>query len=221
MLSGGARLLLSPNHLTDADQYVLISLVKREEVLNPFIGNSFMAAKAPLFTRPVYKGGTILRRALDELGGIPVFRRVDIEQKGKKTPPEIERLYRQALRRANEVQVAKLIAGNHMGNFPEGTRNRVNHKEVQTLKDGFAYTAIDAAQEVAISIVPIGIYYGGEPKSNKKQDVPSRRKPHIHIGMPIAVDPSSVPEELSLHQVHPAIQYCVDVAVQAYNDRAA
>lgn len=217
--NAGRRILITPNHLTEADQYVLISLVKREEVFNPFIGNSFMPAKASLFMQPAFKGGAVLRRALDELGGIPIVRQEDIRRQGIELTPEIKELHRKAMLRADEVQVSKIIKGNHTGNFAEGTRNRVDHTQVQPLKKGFAYTACRAAEIVGVTVVPVGMYYGGEPQSYQKQDVPDKRKPIVHIGMPMTVETSSPAELVS--QVYPAMQSCVDVAVRTSLARAA
>jgi len=84
------RLALAANHLTDADQYALMSLIQREKVFHPFIGNSFMVAKASLFTRPPSKGGLVLRRALDGMGGIPVFRTEDVEYQDAEPPPKLQ-----------------------------------------------------------------------------------------------------------------------------------
>jgi len=205
------RIALAPNHLTDADQYVLISLVRREKVLRPFIGNSFMPAKASLFTRSPSKGGLVLRWALDELGAIPVIRQEDIRRQGIEMTPEIEELHRKAMLQADEVQVARLISGKHIGDFSEGTRNRKDHTQVQPLKKGFAHTALKAAKNVGVSIVPMGMYYG-EPDDYDMLVVPNKHTPHIHIGMPFRVDPDSSPEDLT-SQLYPAIQSCVDVAV--------
>lgn len=214
-----SRVVLAVNHETELDQYELISLVKREKVFHPFIGNSFMAAKASLFMQPASKGGSVLRWALDEMGGIPVLRMEDIKRQGIEITPEIEAQHHQAILRADDVQLARLIRGSHMGNFPEGTRNRTDHTRVQPLKKGFAHTVLRAANEVGVSIIPMGMYYG-EPESYDKLDIPNKYTPNIHIGMPLRVDPALSPEEL-VGQLHPAMQSCVDVAVRAYLERAA
>lgn len=223
------RLALAANHLTKGDQYVLMSLVQREKVFRPFIGNSFMAAKAPLFKNP------LLRLVLDEMGGIPVFRMEDVknqdtedvehqdtedvEHLDSETPSDIEVLQRLAVLRVNDVQIARLIRGRHMGNFPGGTRNREDHTKVQELKKGFAHTVLNAAKIVGVSIAPIGMYYG-EPDNYNKLDVPNKHTPNMHIGMPLRVDPALSPEELT-SQLELVIQDCVNVAVDAYKDRRA
>jgi len=211
------RLALAANHLTDADQYALMSLIQREKVFHPFIGNSFMAAKASLFTRPPSKGGLVLRRALDGMGGIPVFRTEDVEYQDAETPTEITKLQQLARSRADDVQVARLKRGRHGANFLEGTRNRVDQTQVQPLKKGFAHTVSRAAKDVGVFIVPIGMYYG-EPENYDKLDIPNKYSPNIRIGMPIRVDPALSAGEL-INILRPAMQDCVDVAVRVCLDR--
>jgi 1-acyl-sn-glycerol-3-phosphate acyltransferase len=220
--SAGTRLVISPNHLTEDDQYVIVSVVQREEVLHPLRGHTFIPSKPSLFTRPLRQGGPILRRMIDGLGAIPIVRLEDLDRQGIVITPEIEELHRKAMLRADEIQVSKLVEqGNHMAGFWEGTRNREDHTKVQRLKKGIGYTVCKAAEDVDVSIVPVGVCYGGKPTDYKKLAVPHKYTPHvhIHIGMPFRVETTS-PEEL-VQVVHPAIQGCVDVAVNASMVRAA
>lgn len=115
--------------------------------------------------------------------------------------------------RADEVEVQKLIQGNHMSVFWEGTRNMIDHRVVQKLKNGPAHTAIRASQEVGISVLPVGVYFGGEPTIYKKQDVPKRFTPTVHIGMPIPVESAGENVTELTNLVYASLQDCQDVAV--------
>jgi 1-acyl-sn-glycerol-3-phosphate acyltransferase len=157
---------------------------------------------------------------IDGLGAIPIVRLEDLDRRGMVITPEIEELHRKAMLRADEIEVSKLVEqGNHMAGFWEGTRNREDPTKVQPLKKGIGYTVCKAAEDVDVSIVPVGICFGGKPTDHKKLAVPHKYTPHVHIGMPFRVETTS-PEEL-VQVVRPAIQGCVDIAVNASMVRSA
>jgi len=212
----GTRLAIASNHLTEDDQYVIVSAAQTEKVLHPLRGNTFIPTEVSLFKRPSKKGGWFLRRMVDELGAIPVYRKKDIEREGIEFTPEVEAQYHAAMIRADEVEVAKLVGGSNMAVFPEGTRNRSQHFRVQPLKMGFAHTVCKAAEQVPVSVVPFGIYYGGEPTDYDHPNPPAKYKPHVRIGMPIPVD-NKTPEEL-VEVLRPAIQTCVSFTVRVSNN---
>lgn len=160
----------------------------------------------------------MLRRAVDGLGAIPIVRLEDLKREGVDITPKITELHRRAMLRADEIEVSKLVVqANHMAGFWEGTRNRTDHTKVQQLKKGIGYTACKAAQEVALSIIPIGISYGATPLGDKKLATPYKYTPQVHIGMPIRIE-TTLPEELT-QLVRPALQKCVDVAVKGSAER--
>ncbi len=233
-ISSETRLIISPNHLTGDDQYVIVSLAEKEEIFHPLRGRTFIPAEPSLFTASKKRGGQLLRRAVDGLGALPIYRMEDLRRLGLDDDTETVELYKYGMMRADQVEFAKLtrgISGNpdpfgcldlpsipklpyeHMAGFWEGARNRVDHRKVQPLKTGIAHTACRAAGLVDVSVVPIGLYYGGEPKSYKKLDVPAKFKPTVHVGRPIPVNTSD-PDKL-VELVYPALQDCVDVAVAA------
>lgn len=211
-IGAGTRLIISPNHLTGDDQYVVVSVAQKEPVLHPLRGHTFIPAEPSLFTRAQHKGGALLRRAVDGLGAIPIVRLEDLRRQGVTITPEIEELHKKAILMADEVEISKLVnQGAHMAGFWEGTRNRTDHTTVQPLKKGIGHTACKAAEQVDISIVPVGIYYGGEPTDYRKLDVPQKYTPHVHIGMPLRVETANPGELIRL--VYPAMQDCVNAAV--------
>lgn len=233
------RLNISPNHLTDQDQNVIVAMAQREPVFHPLRGRTHIPAKQSIFNRPLKKGGPILRRAVDGLGAIPVYRMEDLKRLGLDQDDEAVENYEYAMQRVHEVQNVRLVRGvrnhgrptryptpapsnlpyDHWASFWEGTRNLTDHTTVQSLKLGPAYTACEAAQDVDVAVVPMAFYYGGEPTDYKKQDVPLKHTPNLHIGMPIPVETYD-PKEL-IQLVHSAIQACADVAVAASLARAA
>lgn len=209
-LASGVRVVISPNHITGDDQYVIVALAQHLKALHPLRGNTFIPAEPSLFIR---KGimGRLLRWAVDGLGAVPTIRMEDLRRQKVEITPEVEDRYRNCTTRASDVQVSKLQRGQMMAGFWEGTRNRTDYRVVQPLKKGMAFTAIAAAETVPVAILPVGFYYGSEPEDYKRPDVPGKRRPHVHVGHPIPVETTDAVTLVA--QVHPAIQQCVDVVV--------
>ena len=209
-IAAGTRLVISPNHITGDDQYVIVALVERLKALHPLRGKTFIPSEPSLFTRSGV-AGKALRRSVDGLGAVPTFRLEDLRRQGIEITDEINDLYRRATLQASKTQVAKLVRGEMMAGFWEGTRNRTDYRVVQPLKKGIAHTAIAAAETVDVAVLPVGFYYGSEPEDYKRPNVPGKRSPHVHVGMPIPVRTTSAGELVDL--VHPAMQECLDVVV--------
>lgn len=209
-LRAGTRLVISPNHTTADDQYVIVSMAEKVEALRPLRGRAFIPAEPSLFSRPGRKG-RLLRAAVDGLGAVPTFRLEDLRRRGIEITAEVEERYRQAIVRASETQVAKLVAGHSMAGFWEGTRNRSDYRVVQPLRKGIAHTVIAAAEHVPVALLPVGFYYGQEPADYQRPVLPERRRPLVHLGLPIPVA-STDPDNL-VRQLHPALQRCVDRVV--------
>lgn len=206
----GTRLVISPNHITGDDQYVIVAFVERMKALHPLRARAFIPSEPSLFTRPGL-AGKALRRCVDGLGAVPTFRLEDLRRQGIEITDEIDQRYRSATVRASEAQVAKLVGGEMMAGFWEGTRNRTDYRMVQPLKKGIAHTAIAAAEKIDVAVLPVGLYYGSEPDDYKRPNVPGKRSPHVHVGVPIPVETTSAVELVDL--VHPAMQECLDVVV--------
>ena len=209
-LAGGTRLVISPNHITADDQYVIVSLAEALKVLHPVRGRAFIPAEPSLFTRKGW-AGRMLRRSVDGLGAIPTFRLEDLRRQGIEVTEEIKDLYQRAVVRASETQVAKLVAGHSMAGFWEGTRNRTDYRVVQPLRKGIAHTAIAAAEQVPVAVLPCGFYYGQEPEDYQRPVLPDRHHPLVHVARPIPVATDDPDELVAL--LHPELQRCVDRVV--------
>lgn len=215
------RLLIAPNHLTDNDQYVIVSVAQRVKALNALRGRTIIPTEPSLSSAGIKRGGQLLRWACDGLGSIPIMRSEDyFIRRGVDITPERKELLRYGTIRASQTWEHKMLdQGMDMAAFLESNRNRIDHSKVQGLKKGVLLNMIEVAEHTPAAIIPMGFYFGGEPKDYKKLDVPDKYHPHVHIGMPIPIETSSVDELIEI--VHPAIQKCVDFAVQACVDRAA
>lgn len=209
-IDADTRLIVSPNHITADDQYVIVSFAERFRALRPLRGRTFIPAEPSLFSRSGRRG-KLLRWAVDELGAVPTFRREDLRRKKIELTDQVTDLYRSATLRASEIQVAKLRGGQMMAGFWEGTRNRTDHRIVQPLKKGIAHTAIAASAAAAVAVLPVGIYYGAEPDDYARPDCPGKRRPLVHVGMPLTVDTGDA--TTLTERVHTEIQRCVDVVV--------
>lgn len=210
-VNAGTRLVISPNHVTADDQYVIVAFAEKLKALRPLRGRTFIPAEPSLFRRRGRKG-KMLRWAVDELGAVPTFRLTDLERRGLEVTDEVRATYSDATLRASETQVTKLATGHHMAGFWEGTRNRTDHRVVQPLKKGIAHTAIAAATMGPVAILPVGLYYGCEPDDYDQPVVDRKYRPHVHIGRPFAVDTGDV--VALTERVHSEIQRCVDIVVE-------
>jgi len=217
-LAAGSRVVISPNHTTADDQYVVVSLAQKLKALRPVRGRSFIPSEPSLFSRSGVPG-KVLRRAVDGLGAVPTFRLEDFRRAGLELTDERRDLHRRSMVRASETQVAKLIQGECMAGFWEGTRNRSDFRVVQPLKKGIAHTVISAAEQVPVLVLPVGIYYGGEPADYRRPQLSGRHTPLVTVGTPIPVTTTSAGDLTAL--VHPAIQRCLDDAVRRAGGRPA
>ncbi|MCB0977225.1 MAG: hypothetical protein KDB02_07165 [Acidimicrobiales bacterium] len=209
-LAAGNRVVISPNHTTADDQYVIVALAQKLPALRSVRGRAFIPAEPSLFGRSGVPG-KILRRSVDGLGALPTFRLEDLRRRGIEITDEVRHRYEQAILRASETQVAKLVAGHSMAGFWEGTRNRIRYAEVQPLRKGIAHTAIAASEHVGVVVLPVGFSYGGEPDDYQRPVLPGRHQPKVHVAHPIPVTTAD-PDKL-VELVHPEIQRCVDIVM--------
>jgi len=133
-LAGGARVVISPNHTTADDQYVIVAMAQKLRALQPIRGRAFIPAEPSLFSRSGM-GGKLLRRSVDGLGAIPTFRLEDLRRKGIEITDEIEERYRQAIVRCSDTQVAKLVAGHSMATT---FADQINSIEAYRPQDSFS-----------------------------------------------------------------------------------
>lgn len=151
----------------------------------------------------------VLRTGVDILGGLPTFRIKDVVSKVSDEPIDDEAvaMQRAASQRLQEVSVHKIVAGQNMAIFPEGTRNKENPRQVQALKIGLGNIACQAAEAVDVAILPIGIYYGEAGQMNY-------RHPSVMVGRPMDVSMLIDPKQV-VNEFAPRLQSCVDMAVEA------
>ena len=109
-------LLIAVNHLSRLDPYTLAASAWRSE-LRPVIGRTRVLAKDELFVEDK------LRRRIDMMGGIPVFRGTDHGL----------RAVNAAGQRMMDICAERLADGDNLAVFPEGTCNDVDPAQVQPL----------------------------------------------------------------------------------------
>lgn len=198
-LAAGSRFIIASNHLVIADQFPIAAALRQEESLRPIIGNTFVPAKAPYYQQWYTKS---LRPALDKLGAIPVFRSSEAD-KGRALQAEATRLF-------IATAAGKIIAGNHMFIFPEGTRNRENPTEIGRIHKGIGRIACTASAETPVSVLPMGLWYG---------DADSRQwlSPTLYIGEPFD-GPFEYPTEVT-EPLREKLSECVASAIEGHKSR--
>lgn len=127
LLRGGTRLIVVANHLTDRDQYTLAATAWRTP-LRPVIGRTRVLAKDELFAGPR------MRRAIDMMGSIPVFRGKDHGL----------RAVADAGRAMMDVSAERLHRGDVLAIFPEGTCNDGDPARIQQINSGVGHIAVKA-----------------------------------------------------------------------------
>lgn len=184
-LSMGTRLLIACRHMYIDDQNAVAAAIQRENELRALVGNAFIPAKEPYFNKE-FHGKKYLRQWLDRAGAVPVFRPQDIPDLHK----DNHQLQAQVTRSFIDTAAQKIIRGQHMFIFPEGTRNRTDSKELLRINKGLGRIACAASKEVQVALLTIGLDY--EPERTKWQ----RQRPHIYIGK-LTPGPFNSPSEVT------------------------
>lgn len=127
LLSSGRRLIVVANHLTDRDQYTLAATAWRTP-LRSVIGRTRVLAKDELFAGPR------MRRAIDMMGSIPVFRGKDHGL----------RAVADAGRTMMDVSAERLHRGDVLAIFPEGTCNDGDPARIRQINSGVGHIAVKA-----------------------------------------------------------------------------
>ncbi len=190
LISSNSKVIVTPNHINDKDQYVVSALARREASLKPLVGKTFIPAKESLFQNK------ILRAGVEVMGAIPVFRALDIKTDD---PGQVE-LQRRAADRFIDTALYRIVEyDDNMAIFPEGTRNKVNSVEVQPLKSGIGIIVGKLLTEATVGIIPVGLQYS---------DSESWRKPFIHVGNPMIVEGYSSQDQV-IEELRPKMQNAV------------
>ncbi|RDI33813.1 acyltransferase-like protein [Rhodococcus sp. AG1013] len=143
LLGSGTRLIVAANHVTDRDQYTLAATAWQSP-LRRAIGRTRVLAKDELFVDPK------LRRKIDMMGSIPVFRGKDHGM----------RAVADAGRRMMEISAQRLHRGDVLAIFPEGTCNDVDPSRVQKINSGIGHIAVKARKlGSAPALLSLGIRY--------------------------------------------------------------
>ncbi|MFD3510678.1 lysophospholipid acyltransferase family protein [Nocardia sp. NPDC058666] len=144
LIRSGRPVIYAINHLSTSDPYTVAATAWRSP-LRSKIGRVRVLAKDELFVEPEQ------RRKVDMMGGIPVFRGKD----------HGIRAVNAAGQRMMDVCAQRLVAGDHLAIFPEGTCNEVDHTKVQAVGSGIGHIAFRAAKlDAAPALVAIGMNYG-------------------------------------------------------------
>lgn len=196
LINSSSKIIVTPNHINDKDQYVVASLARRETSLRPLVGKTLAPAKESLFQNKA------LRAGVEIMGAIPVFRTLDIETSSSS---QVE-LQKQATKKFIDTALFRMMEyDDSMAIFPEGTRNKVDSTEVQPLKPGVGIIAGQLSTETAVGIIPVGLQY---PEDG------SWRKPFVHIGHPMVIEGYCSQEQI-MEDLKPEMQNAVNEA----NDR--
>ncbi|GGL38813.1 lysophospholipid acyltransferase family protein [Nocardia jinanensis] len=191
-------LLIAVNHLSQLDPYTLAAAAWRSE-LRPIIGRTRVLAKDELFEQ------IKLRRRIDMMGGIPVFRGSDHGL----------RAVNAAGQRMMDICAERLAFGDSLAIFPEGTCNDVDPAQVQAVGTGIGHIAFRTAKLGARpALVSLGLSYG--PRADPavaptKEEVKSAS---FHFGVP-HTDLPTRPAEIA-RLVRADLQQALDGAVAAY-----
>lgn len=146
LIRKGRRLIISINHLSENDPYTVAAMAWRTP-LRPLIGRVRVLAKDELFQEPE------LRAKVEMMGAIPVFR-------GKNHGI---RAANAAGQRMMDICAQRLLAGDDLAIFPEGTCNDVDPRTVQSVGSGVGHIAFRAMKlGVEPAAVFIGLSYGDQ-----------------------------------------------------------
>ncbi|NKY87352.1 1-acyl-sn-glycerol-3-phosphate acyltransferase [Nocardia veterana] len=144
LIRADRRLIIAINHLSVADPRMVAACAWRS-VFRPRIGRIRVLAKDELFTDPEQ------RARIDTMGAIPVFR-------GKDHGPRAAYAAGQQLM---EVCVQRMVDGDDLALFPEGTCNETDPTRVQTIGTGIGHIAARARKAgAAPAFVFLGLSYG-------------------------------------------------------------
>lgn len=191
-------LLIAVNHLSRLDPYTLAAAAWRSE-LRPIIGRTRVLAKDELFEEAK------LRRRIDMMGGIPVFRGSDHGL----------RAVNAAGQRMMDICAERLADGDSLAIFPEGTCNDVDPAQVQPIGTGIGHIAFRTAKlGVRPVLLTLGLSYGPRPDPAVEPTKDEAKGASFHFGMPRTELPAR-PAEIT-RVVRADLQQALDGAVAAY-----
>jgi 1-acyl-sn-glycerol-3-phosphate acyltransferase len=198
LISQRRPLLIVINHLSQQDPYTVAAAAWRS-ALRPVIGRTRVLAKDELFIEPD------LRRRIDMMGGIPVFR-------GKDHGP---RAVNSAGQHMIDICAERMARGDGIAIFPEGTCNDVDPARVQSVGSGVGHIAFRAAKLGARpALITLGLSYGPREDPAVEPTKPEAISASFHFGVPVPELPARPAEVARL--VRSELQQALDGAVAAY-----
>ncbi|MGW1742379.1 lysophospholipid acyltransferase family protein [Nocardia sp. NPDC001965] len=191
-------LLIAVNHLSQLDPYTLAAAAWRSE-LRPIIGRTRVLAKDELFEE------VTLRRRIDMMGGIPVFRGRDHGL----------RAVNAAGQRMMDICAERLATGDSLAIFPEGTCNEIDPAQVQPVGTGIGHIAFRTAKlGTRPALVSLGLSYGERADPAVPPTKEEVKSASFHFGVP-RTDLPARPAEIA-RLVRADLQEALDGAVSAY-----
>ncbi|MFI9507066.1 lysophospholipid acyltransferase family protein [Nocardia sp. NPDC052566] len=191
-------LLIAINHLSENDPYTVAAAAWRSE-LRRVIGRVRVLAKDELFLEPEQ------RRKIDMMGGIPVFRGKDHGL----------RAVNAAGQRMMDICAERIVRGDGLAVFPEGTCNEVDPTQVQPVGSGIGHIAFRAAKlGVEPALVSMGLSYGPRADPTVQPTKEQAKSASFYFGVPITELPTRPAEIARL--VRTDLQQALDGAVAAY-----
>ena len=126
LLHNHKSVVLAANHTKAIDPCLIAALPVRQHAFRPLIGNTFIPSKKSIFKNP------LVRRAVDGLGAVPVFRQKDTELEQDTS----SNLPRASLTAFVKTSVARLIDRQNMAIYPVGARKKGDDTKCHELPDG-------------------------------------------------------------------------------------
>lgn len=198
LISERRPLLIVINHLSQQDPYTVAAAAWRS-ALRPVIGRTRVLAKDELFIEPN------LRRRIDMMGGIPVFRGKDHGL----------RAVNAAGQRMIDICAERMARGDGIAIFPEGTCNDVDPAQVQAVGSGVGHIAFRAMKLGARpALVSLGLSYGPRADPTVEPTRADAVSACFHFGVPVPELPARPAEIARL--VRTELQQALDGAVAAY-----
>lgn len=211
-ISDGAQVVFAANHRSSFDQFVLAALPAQLECLRPMIGNTFIPTRIDEFNGKSWRAWGVT-----QLGAIPAYR-------GKDFPSSDDPRRELAKDGLIDDSVHRIVSGQHMAGFWEGTRNPEKPLEVQAIQRGVGEIVCKAAEAgVDLLVLPMGyVYEAQEPKEFTTRKLSSLSKtyttvmnwihPTLHVGKPLEGEALSTDAGAVIAQLRPAMQNSLDTA---------
>ena len=198
LISRRRPLLIVINHLSQQDPYTVAAAAWRSG-LRPVIGRTRVLAKDELFIEPK------LRRRIEMMGGIPVFRGKDHGLRAVNAAGQL----------MIDICAERMARGDGIAIFPEGTCNDVDPTQVQSVGSGVGHIAFRAMKLGARpALISLGLSYGPRPDPAVEATKEEAVSASFHFGVPVPELPARPAEIARL--VRTELQQALDGAVAAY-----